>query len=115
MKIINKTYNIYNNVNKNIVLISDIHYSNKEDIKRLSYVLENIKKQKPDYICIPGDIIDKSRVEDEESFINWLKKLSKITKVIISIGNHEFYIDKEIYGLNQSFFKKISNINNLYL
>lgn len=115
MKVINKTYNIDSGLNKNIVLISDIHYKDKEDIKRLNYILENIKKINPDYICIPGDIIDKSRVEYEEVFINWLKRLSKITKVIISIGNHEFYMDTGVYGLNKSFFNKVSNINNLYL
>jgi len=117
MKIINKVYNINSYLNKNIVLISDIHYSNKKDIKRLNHVLNNIKNIKPDFICIPGDLIDKSQIEDEEDFIKWLKKLSSISKIIISIGNHEFYINKKrkIYGLNKSFFNKISNINNIYL
>ncbi|MBR6690257.1 MAG: metallophosphoesterase, partial [Bacilli bacterium] len=78
---------------------------------------EHIKQVKPDYICIPGDITDKSYIKDEKYFIDWLKKLSKICKVIISIGNHEFYIDKhkDIYGLNKLLINKISNINNLYL
>ena len=117
MKIINKTYNIYINLNRSIVLISDVHYSNKKDIKRLNYILDNIKKLRPNYICIPGDITDKSNIKDEELLINWLKKLSLICKVIVSIGNHEFYINKykNIYGLNKSFLKKISKINNLYL
>lgn len=117
MKIINKTYNIKSNLNKSIVLISDIHYSSKKDIRVLNYVLDNIKNMKPDYICIPGDIIDKSKVNDQEIFINWLKKLSTICKIIISIGNHEFYIDKykKEYGLNKQFFNKVSNIDNLYL
>ena len=117
MKIINKTYNIDSNLNKNIVLISDIHYSSKKDIKILNNILDNIKELKPDYICIPGDIIHKSKINDEKLFINWLKKLSLISKVIISIGNHEFYINKykKIFGLNKSFFKKVSKINNIYL
>jgi len=117
MKIINKVYNINGALNKIIVLISDIHYSNKKDIKRLNYILDNIKKIKPDYICIPGDITDKSQVQDENDFIKWLKKLSSICKVIISIGNHEFYINKhkKIFGLNRKLLKKISNIDNLYL
>lgn len=117
MKIINKNYTIDSTLNKNIVLISDLHYSNKQDLKVLNLILENIKKLNPDYICIPGDIINKSEIEDEQHFINWLKKLSLITKVIVSIGNHEFYIDKskKIFGLNKNFFRKISKINNLYL
>lgn len=117
MKIINKIYNIESNLNKKIVLISDIHYSNKKDIKDLNYILDDIKKIKPDYICIPGDTTDKSNIKDEEYFINWLKKLSKISKVIISIGNHEFYVNKykKQFGLNKTLLEKISNIENIYL
>lgn len=117
MKIINKTYNINSKLNKTICLISDLHYCSKKDIDRLNYVLDNIKKLKPNYICIPGDIIHKSQVTNEDLFIKWLKKLSKISKVIISIGNHEFYIKgrKKVYELNKCFFEKVSNIDNLYL
>ena len=117
MKVINKTYNINCNVNSNIVLISDLHYLNKNDITRLNYILDNISKIKPKFICIPGDIIDRSEVNDEDIFIDWLKRLSKIAKVIISIGNHEFYINKpeKIFGLNKDFYSKLSNIENLYL
>ena len=41
MKLINKIYNINSDLDKRIVLISDIHYSNKKDIKVLNYVLDN--------------------------------------------------------------------------
>lgn len=117
MKIVNKNYNISNELNKNIVLISDIHYYDKTDLKLLNKVLSKIKQLKPDYICIPGDITDESYIKDELEFIGWLKDLSKITKVIVSIGNHEYYIDKskDIYGLNKNLFEKISKIDNLYL
>lgn len=117
MRIINKTYNIKSNVNKNIVLISDIHYSSKQDLKQLNLVLDSIKKTNPDYICIPGDITNRSNIKDQDALLDWLKKLSTVSKVIISIGNHEFYINKykKIYGLNKGLLDKISKINNLYL
>ena len=117
MKIINKNYKINSKLNKKICLISDLHYLNKKDIKRLYYVLDSIKKTKPDYICIPGDIIDKSKIFDEDLFINWLKELSKISKIVISIGNHEFYVNKskKIFILNYKLLNKISKINNVYL
>lgn len=117
MKIINKFYNINNKLNKNIVLISDLHYKDKKDIKVLNSLLEIIKKLKPDYICMPGDITHKTFIKDEKEYINWFKKLSKISKVIISLGNHEFYIKKyrKIYGLNKQLLEKISNIENIYL
>ena len=117
MRIINTFYNINNKLNKNIVLISDLHYQNKKDIKILNNLLETIKQLKPDYICIPGDITHQAFIEDENEYINWFKKTSKIAKVIISIGNHEFYINKhkKIYGLNEKLLKKISSIENIHI
>lgn len=117
MKILNKTYNINSSVNKKIVLISDLHYKDKFDIERLNVILDNIKKLNPDFICMPGDIIDKSRIDDEDTFIIWIKELSKINKTIISIGNHEFYVNKAkgSYKLNKEFYNKLNNINNLYV
>ena len=117
MKIYNKTYDVCSTLNKKIVLISDLHYENKKDINRLNSILENIKNIYPDFICIAGDIINKHKITDEDLFLDWLKKLSTTNKVIISIGNHEFYINKgeKIFGLNRVFLKKISNIKNVYL
>ncbi len=117
MKIVNKTYDLGSNLNKSIVLISDIHYYEKEQINHLNKVLDNIKKINPDYICITGDIIDKAYVSDFGEFIIWLKKLTKITKVIMVLGNHEYYVNKKNneYKLNESNINKIKKINNLYL
>jgi len=117
MKIVNKTYNLKGNIETNITLISDIHYYEKSEIKHLNKILDNIKKLNTDFICISGDIIDESSILDEDLFIEWLTKLSNITKVIVSIGNHEFYINKgnKEYGLNKNFFDKVKRIKNLYL
>lgn len=117
MKIVNKKYNLDSKLNIKIVLISDIHYYSKKDIKRLNDVLDNIKKINPDYICIPGDIIDKATVLDFDLLIEWLKKLSSVAKVIMTLGNHEFYVNKRnhIYKLNNKNINKIKKIDNLYL
>ena len=117
MKVYKKTYSVKSMLDKKIVLISDLHYSNKKDINRLNIVLDNIKKLNPDFICIAGDIINKHKIDDEDLLLEWLKKISIISKVIISIGNHEFYINKRkgIFGLNIDLLKKISNIKNIYL
>lgn len=116
MKILNKKYNISNKLNKKIVLISDIHYSTKEDIDALNYVLDNIKKIKPNYICIAGDTLDTANPNDFNLLIKWLKSLSKIAKVIMIYGNHEFYLDRKNneYGLNKNNIDEIKSINNLY-
>ena len=117
MKIINKEYTVNSTVNKCIVLISDIHYNDKRDIKRLNKILDNIKKIKPNFICIPGDIIDKSTIDDEDILISWIEELSNVAKTIISIGNHEFYINKskKIFGLNSNFYNKLRNIKGIYV
>lgn len=116
MKIINKYYNL-KELNKKIVLISDIHYYDKKDIKLLNAVLERISKIKPDYICIPGDITDISNISDEDEYIDWFKNLSKISKIIITLGNHEYYIRKseKKFGINEKFLSKLKRIDNVYL
>lgn len=115
MKISNKNYNISNNLNKTIILISDLHYKSEKDLERLNSVLNSIKRLNPNYICIPGDIIDKSSIKDQDLLISWFKELSMISKVFISIGNHEFYINKKNkeFGLNKEFFNKLESIDNL--
>lgn len=117
MKIVNKKYNLDNKLNKKIVLISDIHYHSKKDIKRLNNVLDNIKKINPDYICISGDVLDKARVIDFSLLIEWLTKLSNVAKVIMTLGNHEFFVNKRknIYKLSIKHINKIKKIENLYL
>ena len=116
MKIYKKKYNIGNDLNKKVVLISDIHYFNKKEISHLYKVLDEIKKINPDFICIPGDTIDKSKIYDEDLLINWLKDLSKKFKTIITLGNHEYYINRKkgVFGLNKEFINKIKSINNIY-
>ena len=117
MRITNKKYNIKGRINTNIILISDIHYYSKNDIIYLNKILNKISKLNANYIWISGDIIDQYNIKDEYCFIDWLKKLSSIAKTIISIGNHEYYIDKKTkkYGFNNKLFNKINNLNNIYL
>lgn len=115
---INKVnYNIKGKVNKKIVLISDLHYYNKKDLIKLNKVLEKIKIINPDFICIPGDFIDEAKVYDMDLFIEYLKRLTKISKVIMSIGNHDVTIHqnyKRGYHSNDVFFEQIKKIRNLY-
>ena len=50
MRIVNKNYCIRGSIDKKIVLISDIHYKDKKDIKHLNKLFKNIKKVNPDFI-----------------------------------------------------------------
>ena len=85
------------NIDIKIVHISDIHFAHKYKIKRLDMIKDKIKTIKPDYICITGDIVDTHDAIYDTNYPKlkqFIKDLSKIGKVIISIGNHE-YIKKQ--------------------
>lgn len=113
-KIIEKNYDVQAKINKKIVVISDIHYYNKKDIKKLNKVLKRIEFIKPDFICIPGDLIDEAKINDKDLLIEWLTSLGKICKVIISIGNHELFITKKhIPTFNTGLIEQIKGIDNI--
>lgn len=100
-----------------IVLISDIHYHSTFDIRKFKIILDNIKSLRPNYICITGDLIDNSKVFNDELsykiFIDFIKNLGKITKVIITLGNHE--IESKNYKINEhnELIGKYKNIDNV--
>ena len=116
MKISKVNYKIKSTLDKKIVLISDLHYYNRKDLKKLNLILSEISNIKPDFICIPGDFIDEAKVYDLDLFIKYLNRLSNISKIIMSIGNHDIIIrkNKEEY-YNNSLFKEIRKNKNIYL
>ena len=95
LKISCQNYYIKSNFNSKIVLLTDIHYDNKNNLKHLYKVLNKIKRINPNYICIAGDFINKTDVSDISLFFKWLKDLGNITKVIIGIGNHDMVRSEE--------------------
>ena len=88
-------YLIHRNYKSNIkiVVISDIHFSYRITNKKINKILEHIKKEKPDYIFVAGDIVDSLDmiIKDEEKnrLMNFLERLSSITKTIMILGNHD--------------------------
>lgn len=107
---------VSNNVNLKIALISDIHYSYKINRKVFNKILKKFNNIKPDYICIPGDIIDESTDYDSNVY-DFFEKLSKISKVIISLGNHDLSsFDKSKMTYNDSkWYESLKKIKNLYV
>lgn len=113
---LNKKYNLSNKYHRRIVLISDIHYYKKNIIQNLNELSKHIKSLNPDYICITGDLVDDQNIKDKDILINWLKDLSKISKVFISLGNHEFYYNHKLQdSYDKSLFDKIDRIKNVYV
>ena len=90
LKIIN--YELEGNCNLRIAHFSDIHYAKDFNDKKLEKIILALKKMKIDYICITGDLVDNLGVTNlkcMEKFLDFLDELSKLSKVIIGLGNHD--------------------------
>ena len=76
--------------NKKIAIISDIHYYFPGfNIKIFLNIIKQIKKEKPDYICICGDIIDSSNYTELSELENFLNQLALTAPIIAVLGNHD--------------------------
>jgi len=102
--------------NLRIVLLSDIHFSKYFKIDKFNLILDSIRKIKPDYICISGDIIDDVFVLYDDNFkeilITFFVDLSHISKVFISLGNHDI---KNKSDDSIIFFNKLGELKNIYI
>lgn len=100
-----------------IVHISDIHCDVNYNFKRLDFLVNEIRKLKPNYICITGDIIDNGKVLEDEKTYEILKKflinLRMICKVIITLGNHEMKGGDFCIHSYKKIIKRLSDIPNL--
>lgn len=103
----------------NIVLISDLHYTQKMGKSFLDELTNKISSLSPTYICFLGDLLEDG---DEVEIIDWLNNISKVAPVYFVNGNHDIetytLINKEqiprkqVKGLLD---EKASNIDNLHL
>ena len=99
-----------------IVLLSDIHYYNKEDYFKLEMIYNSLKEIKPDYITIAGDLLDNAYISDTNVIYSWLKDISLLATVIISIGNHDLLVKEDFEaGFDKKLFDKIDALDNVYV
>ena len=103
------------NIELKIIQISDIHFADNYKIRRFEKIIKKIKETNPNYICITGDIIDTYEAVKCKQF-KYLKQfindLSKIGKVIISVGNHEYIHAPNINWLKKLETDKIKILDN---
>ena len=103
-----------------ILIISDLHYNDSTKSKKLTKILKKIKDINPNYIFIPGDLLDYQDIYyDKKVFLGikiWLKQLSFIAPVFISLGNHEYYTLNMEYNNNfvDKYVKELNKINNVH-
>ncbi len=103
--------------NKRIVLLTDLHYYQARNMKKLNKVFDELKQEKMDYICLVGDIIDVGEIKDSALLIDWLKALTTLSTVIISLGGHDYYRNRKdhSYYYNHELFDEIRKIKGIHL
>ena len=115
----NEIFTTTKNINDiKIALLSDIHYYSEYNEKTFEKLIKQINNNKPDYICIAGDILDNTSYINLKPIIHFLKELSKITTTIITLGNHDIKkgsLKHWEHSENNIFIKEIKRIDNLYL
>lgn len=105
----------------NIKLYSDLHYIKGDDLSFFSRSIDKCLISQPDYIFILGDLIDDSKytIGELKDLLEVLNRLSKISKTIFTLGNHEQHskYDKEkwIELCNYELIDELRNIGIIVL
>lgn len=110
----NRVYNRYGN-DLVIFHLADIHFNINTKQKTFNKIINKVFEEKPAYLIITGDLIDKPTIIKEhktklKELVKFLAELGEITKVIISLGNHDIMFEDDY-----KFFKKLDQINNIYV
>lgn len=108
---------IYNKFGNDLVIfhLADIHFNLNTKPKLFTKILTKVSNEKPNYLIITGDLIDnpaiiKGNKQKLKELVKFLAELGELTKVIISLGNHDIMFEDDY-----KFFKKIDEINNIYV
>ncbi len=106
-------YNKYGN-GINVLHMADIHFNTNTKVKKLNRIIEKVVDEKPNYVIITGDLIDNPKIiknkQKIKELVSFLASLGEITKVIISLGNHDIMFEEDF-----RFFKKLDQIMNIYV
>lgn len=119
MKINNDLFELKSNKLKKdltICLFADIHNTKYIKYDLYTKIIYNIKKQKPDLILIPGDLIytadDLIDLDNQNKLTYLFKGLISIAPTIVSIGNHDLKNGKILnYKDTMNFLKKFEKEN----
>ena len=114
-----------------ILILSDVHFSPDFPDEKFTKLVTFIKHQAPNYLFLPGDLLDSTDVLDdkthEKRLLKFLEKLGKIAPLLISLGNHDFYhrpapgSREEQENINwvdhypADFYEKVNNLENVYV
>lgn len=101
-----------------LAVLSDIHFGSKTSQKYLNEIINKVSNINPDFIIMPGDIIDNGYFDSskKDQLLNFFKELKEISMVIMSLGNHDIKHHDKYEWLsknNNELFNEISKINNI--
>ena len=129
-EIINSSYYKYNDI-CTIEVISDIHYHSNVNKELFKILVDHCIKTKPNFIVMPGDLIETIEFIDNDKERNFfeamIKSLSEVAPVIIVPGNHEIGLfgvknfstrlkETEDYPNQKSlkYFESLNKFKNVY-
>ena len=86
----NNNIDIYNDkVQSKLLLMSDIHYNNNFNYKKLEMINNLLEENNPDYLLVCGDMFDESSNINIDNLIKWFESINKYVSIIFSLGNHD--------------------------
>lgn len=104
-----------------ICVISDLHYARWMKDEKLSSIAKKMKEVSPDYIFIPGDLVDNNEEiaepSSEKRLLDFLASLGCIAPTLISPGNHDAYKSpKKDEGVleNPGFVAKVNRLPGVF-
>ncbi len=101
MKLFNYVLPTENIIGLKALVISDIHYFNKEDNKKLKEIMLELELHHYDVIFLVGDVIDSTSIlkfdkESTNELLNFINFLGSVAPTYISYGNHDLgYLTKK--------------------
>ena len=121
-----KKYNENINTDLRFCVINDIHFSQNISSKKLEKIIDKIVFLHPDYILLPGDLIDSTDILEEKKeelrLLNWLEELGMVAPTFISLGGHDFYkknltdkYKKWDYNFPKKFINKANKIDSVHI
>lgn len=113
----------YKNEDSKILIVGDIHYHENVDKEIFEMLLYHVVNSKPNYVVVPGDLIETSRFlnipREREYFEYIIKTIGEICPVIITPGNHEIAnfdtkLDRSDTEHIIKYFDGLNKYNNIY-
>ena len=118
----NRIYNSKVNHDLKITTLSDLHISQEVKEETTDFLKYQVAKERPDYICLLGDLVDSPKdLEREKSrnqLTNLLKSLSGLSPVCLILGSHDYVIDevtKKVYDYKEEYWSEVNKLPDVHL